>query len=220
MNLRLGKQYLVTTKKFEGVYWIDWCIGLDIVALDSPAAKRVQEGITQHHLQNNLQNYYNANVQNAKECKNHLFPIIKPSDYSFKCVKFDTLHKLIKRGWYGDTVIPLKMSLRSSEGNANISLSNNPFKNSGGEDIYLTLSSDKQDYKYPETVYVTGQFSGYVGKWISYGDLALYRIDSDNKFSMEFEGDRFRGVLTDRHYLTITGPNGGYEEIKFIYDLQ
>ena len=93
-----------------------------------------------------------------------------------------------------------------------------PMQNYRDERVFATLSSDKQHYASPDRISISGQFSDYVGNWIAYYSKRI-PIDSENKFTLEIDGERFRKnheqylVLTDRYDV-------GFEQIKVTYDFQ
>ena len=93
-----------------------------------------------------------------------------------------------------------------------------PMQNYRDERVFATLSSDKQHYASPDRIFISGQFSDYVGDWIAYYSKRI-PIDSENKFTLEIDGERFR--KNHEQYLRLTDRyDVGFEQIKVTYDFQ
>ncbi len=93
-----------------------------------------------------------------------------------------------------------------------------PMQNYRDERVFATLNSDKQYYTSPDRIFISGQFSDYVGNWIAYYSKRI-PIDSENKFTLEIDGERFR--KNHEQYLRLTDRyDVGFEQIKVTYDFQ
>lgn len=113
---------------------------------------------------------------------------------------------------YGDDVIHFNVANKTTDGH--------PFKNFRGDAIFATLATDKRHYTYGEPITISGQFSGYVGRWVAF-DSELVPIDSENRFNTHVDWNNLRWLSTNEVYLVLHDRHfEGAEQIKIaIHDV-
>ncbi len=123
---------------------------------------------------------------------------------------------------FGDDHIYLNISNNTTEGW--------PIKNIHSQIVPVSLSSDKKQYSYPDTVYISGKFNENIGQNIGFIDQVwsfsdedlskLIYVDSENEINFQLGKEYFEDVSkyrTDNYYLVLRDLEGGVHDIEFSY---